>query len=330
MLLLFACALASDQSQSRNQVILPSGKVVHDFSSKRFFNTTAKEIRGAVAKKLNQPDSCIKLVGEKDKTLEDEDVVDEIKTITAVILQNTVEVIEQRPRHTQDALALVRNGATGVVNVAMAYPQLVASMADELSNKDYGHGATCCLLGTCAPIGIFVFILLLFHATFFGKFEWELNRDARNNVCGRFKVNTDFLDEDNEWDSYVIQFCKDGWETTYTRTSVYIGFCNGKEGFSICPKFEQVPDVRKIGAKAFTLRRREYDSSMIDDEQIVETDALLKERNKQFKREDNRNPKKLAEIEDAKYRLEKMKGAKLAQRKENAPKHLEQKSKRKR
>ena len=44
------------------------------------------------------------------------------------------------------------------------------------------------------------------------------------------------MDKDNDWDSYVTQFCKDGWETRYTRPYYYTGWCYGKKGASPCMK----------------------------------------------------------------------------------------------
>jgi len=325
ILLLFAFALASDQ----HRVVLPSGRVVCTFKPKSYRNTQAKQIRDKVANVMNiRHPSLVMLMDDKEKMLENDDVVDAIETITAVIQNNddTVAVVEPRTRNFQDALALVRNGATGAANIARAYPYFVATMADGISNDDYGRGASCCLIAAGLPIGIIFVIFLSFHATLFGKFEWELNRDALNNVCKRFKVNTDHLDKGNDWDSYVTQFCKDGWETRYTRSQYYIGLCYGKKGASSCMKSKQVPDDLKNAARTSTLIRRGYDSSRIADEQIVETDALVQERNEKFKKKDNRELAKLNEIKEAEYRL-KTKYRILAQRNENARKRLKQKSK---
>jgi hypothetical protein len=301
-LLLFTFALASDQ----NQVVLPSGRVVYEFSSKRFGSTRAAEIRDAVAKLMEiLPASRVKLVGDKEKILKDVDVVDKITTITAIIQQHPEQLAVPEPprfRRFEGALATVRDGA-------MAYSNTIASMACTAMNDDYGRGdeigAAVCLVGFGIPVGITFLMFLFFHAALFGKFEWELRSDAFNNVCGRFKLNTAHLDKNNPWDGNVIEFCKDGWETEYTRIKSYPGLCcRINKGCTTCLKSKQVPDDAKNEERTRTLRRREYALEEIADEVIVETDALVRQRNEQFKRKENRPLEQLKDIKAASDRLQ--------------------------
>lgn len=292
--LLITIALATENPDAL-KIITLSGETIHFIKSKKL-PLKAKIIRSEVAAQMHVKQAFrVGLVTAEGVNLRDGDIVyNQQKSLTAVINREEVQDIEELhdppsklKQNFQTAVTKVIDVATLPVSMVAAYTKFVLDVAHEIDRnttdpKKKAGGAVCgCAIAT--PIGIAIFVWLLFHESFFGRYDWQLQRDSQHLVCSDWTLNTDFLDEGNKWQYHVKEFCVDGWDFQYRKTS-------GKYRTSW---------LEKNKARDATLTKREYDRQEMENRWKVKLDELIQARNKEFELPEKRNANELQEVEKA-------------------------------